>query len=143
MATAVFSTTELTMTRDSRGADGFGDTAFQNGQSQRSEIASDGTGLSRRRFVGAAAFAASQVGLLGLYGRLDAMTEKTVGAGGQSDSERVEIRPFHVSVSDAELSDLRRRINMTRWPDRELVADATQGVQLQTVQKLARYWALE
>jgi pimeloyl-ACP methyl ester carboxylesterase len=54
------------------------------------------------------------------------------------------IRPFTVKpVSDADLSDLRRRINATRWPERELVDDATQGVQLATMQKLAHYWANE
>jgi pimeloyl-ACP methyl ester carboxylesterase len=54
------------------------------------------------------------------------------------------IRPFHVgSVSEAELSDLRRRINATRWPERETVTDATQGVQLATTQALARYWGTD
>src|SRR6202035_4355766 len=45
--------------------------------------------------------------------------------------------------SDAALSDLRRRIAATKWPSRELVTDATQGVQLATVRELARYWATE
>ena len=55
-----------------------------------------------------------------------------------------EIRPFQVnSVPDVELTDLRRRINATRWPERETVADATQGVQLATTQALARYWATD
>ncbi len=53
------------------------------------------------------------------------------------------IRPFHVNVPEAELTELRRRINSTRWPERELVADVTQGVQLATVQALARYWGTE
>jgi pimeloyl-ACP methyl ester carboxylesterase len=51
------------------------------------------------------------------------------------------IRPFHLDVPEEELTELRRRINATRWPDRETVADQTQGVQLATVQALARYWA--
>jgi pimeloyl-ACP methyl ester carboxylesterase len=51
------------------------------------------------------------------------------------------IRPFRVSFSEAELTDLRKRIEATRWPPRETVADATQGVQLATTQALARYWA--
>ncbi|HKS83316.1 MAG TPA: epoxide hydrolase [Candidatus Acidoferrales bacterium] len=55
-----------------------------------------------------------------------------------------EIRPFQVaSVSEAELTELRRRINATRWPERETVTDATQGVQLGTMKALARYWASE
>jgi pimeloyl-ACP methyl ester carboxylesterase len=53
------------------------------------------------------------------------------------------IRPFHVSFPQEELTDLRRRINATRWPQRETVMDATQGVQLATIQKLARYWATD
>ena len=50
------------------------------------------------------------------------------------------IRPFHISVPDEALVDLRRRIKATRWPGRETVMDETQGVQLATIQKLARYW---
>src|SRR5687768_13486152 len=54
-----------------------------------------------------------------------------------------EIRQFHVNVPEKELTDLRRRINATRWPERETVTDASQGVQLATMQALARYWATE
>jgi pimeloyl-ACP methyl ester carboxylesterase len=50
------------------------------------------------------------------------------------------IRPFHFHATDAQLDDLRRRIAATRWPSSELVADASQGVQLATLQELARYW---
>jgi pimeloyl-ACP methyl ester carboxylesterase len=58
--------------------------------------------------------------------------------------EATAIRPFQVvNVPDAELTDLRRRINATRWPERETVTDATQGVQLATIQALARYWATD
>ena len=53
------------------------------------------------------------------------------------------IRPFHVHIPEAELVDLRRRIAATRWPDRETVTDQSQGVQLATMQKLARYWATD
>jgi pimeloyl-ACP methyl ester carboxylesterase len=58
-------------------------------------------------------------------------------------ADREAIRPFHVSVPEAALVDLRRRINATRWPDKELVADGSQGVQLATIQKLARYWGTQ
>jgi pimeloyl-ACP methyl ester carboxylesterase len=51
------------------------------------------------------------------------------------------IRPFHVHVPQSELDDLRRRILATKWPSRENVKDASQGVQLATMQKLASYWA--
>jgi len=50
------------------------------------------------------------------------------------------VRPFRFSAPDEALTDLRRRIAATRWPSRELVADSFQGVQLETVQALARYW---
>src|SRR5215469_8821264 len=53
------------------------------------------------------------------------------------------IRPFTVEIPEAEIGALRGRIAATRWPSRELVADRSQGVQLATVQELARYWATE
>ena len=55
-----------------------------------------------------------------------------------------EIRPFQkVTVPETELTELRRRIKNTRWPERETVTDATQGVQLATTQALAHYWGTE
>ncbi|MBV9456212.1 MAG: alpha/beta fold hydrolase, partial [Bradyrhizobium sp.] len=53
------------------------------------------------------------------------------------------IRPFHVNFPEAELTELRRRIGATRWPDRETVTDESQGVPLATVQELARYWGTD
>ncbi|HEV2811858.1 MAG TPA: epoxide hydrolase N-terminal domain-containing protein, partial [Solirubrobacteraceae bacterium] len=50
------------------------------------------------------------------------------------------IRPFRVDVPDEALDDLRRRIEATNWPEKETVADDSQGVPLATVQKLARHW---
>src|SRR5215203_6896063 len=61
----------------------------------------------------------------------------------QIDSATSEIRPFRVDFPDAALDDLRRRIASTNWPDRELVADPSQGVQLATIQALARYWGTD
>jgi hypothetical protein len=58
-------------------------------------------------------------------------------------SDNAAIRPFQANFPEAELAELRRRITVTRWPERETVADATQGVQLATIQKLARYWATD
>ena len=55
-------------------------------------------------------------------------------------TDKTAIRPFQVNVPEAELTELRRRIQATRWPDPEPVTDASQGVQLATMQKLARYW---
>jgi len=54
-----------------------------------------------------------------------------------------EIRPFRINVPEEALGDLRRRINATRWPDRETVTDESQSVQLATIQELARYWATD
>jgi pimeloyl-ACP methyl ester carboxylesterase len=53
------------------------------------------------------------------------------------------IRPFHVNFPDEALTDLRQRVAATRWPDRETVTDASEGVQLATMQKLAQYWATD
>jgi pimeloyl-ACP methyl ester carboxylesterase len=53
------------------------------------------------------------------------------------------VRPFSIRFPDEALVDLRRRINATRWPERETVTDASQGVQLATTQKLAKYWSTE
>ena len=60
-----------------------------------------------------------------------------------SGTEDVSIRPFHINIPEEALADLRRRIAETKWPDRETVSDATQGVQLATIQKLAKYWATD
>ena len=55
-------------------------------------------------------------------------------------AEDPAIRPFKVQVPQAALDDLRRRINATRWPDKETVADQSQGAQLAKLQELVRYW---
>ncbi|MGW3247363.1 epoxide hydrolase family protein [Streptomyces sp. NPDC001070] len=55
----------------------------------------------------------------------------------------LEIRPFTFEFPDAELDDLRARIEAARWPEKETVADQSQGTQLETMRKLARYWATE
>ena len=62
-------------------------------------------------------------------------TERTTGP--------TAVRQFRIEVPDAELTELKRRISTTRWPDRETVPDQTQGVQLVTMQALARYWATD
>ena len=58
-------------------------------------------------------------------------------------AEDTTIRPFHIDVPDDQLVDLRERITATRWPEKETVADQSQGPQLATIQELARYWAEE
>ena len=62
-----------------------------------------------------------------------ATTEKSAGA--------TAIRPFKVEIPQEEIDELRRRLRATRWPEKETVADESQGVQLATMQELARYWA--
>ncbi|HEX5889370.1 MAG TPA: epoxide hydrolase [Pyrinomonadaceae bacterium] len=64
-------------------------------------------------------------------------------SGTQRSSDPNAIRPFQIETPEAELTALRRRIEATRWPERELVEDQSQGVQLDTIQKLARYWATD
>ncbi|MGH6938550.1 epoxide hydrolase family protein, partial [Hypericibacter sp.] len=61
----------------------------------------------------------------------------------ETGSNKTAIRPLTVSFPETELTELRRRIKATRWPERETVTDATQGVQLATTQKLAQYWSTE
>ena len=53
------------------------------------------------------------------------------------------IRPFEVHMPEEDLADLRRRVAAVRWPSKELVDDRSQGVQLATIQELARYWATD
>jgi pimeloyl-ACP methyl ester carboxylesterase len=60
-----------------------------------------------------------------------------------SSTVETEIRPFHVEVPEEQIDDLRQRIAATRWPSKELVADRSQGVQLATLQELARYWTTD
>jgi pimeloyl-ACP methyl ester carboxylesterase len=71
------------------------------------------------------------------------MTDVMIEAPQQTGGETEDIRPFRVNFPDADLQEMRRRIEATRWPERETVADGSQGVQLATMQKLARYWATE
>jgi hypothetical protein len=53
------------------------------------------------------------------------------------------VRPFRIDVPEEDLVDLRRRIADTQWPEKETVADQSQGVQLAAIQELARYWATD
>ncbi len=80
---------------------------------------------SRRDFLARSAAA-------GAIGLLPAQLRAATGDGA--------IRPFRIDVPEEALVDLRRRIAATRWPERETVADATQGVKLATMRELARYW---
>src|SRR3954464_3408875 len=58
-------------------------------------------------------------------------------------ADNTAIRPFSIDIPEADLEDLRARIAATRWPEKETVEDGSQGVQLEMLQALARYWATE
>jgi pimeloyl-ACP methyl ester carboxylesterase len=61
----------------------------------------------------------------------------------EQTTDKAALRPFRVNVPEVELTELRRRITATRWPERETVTDGSQGVQLAIMQALARYWATD
>ncbi|MCL6712963.1 epoxide hydrolase 1 [Pseudomonas sp. R2.Fl] len=88
--------------------------------------------LERRRLLGSAAAAAAGAGLLGL------LPSAAVRAATSLGDDR--IRPFRAQVSEQDLADLRRRVRATRWPDRETVADTSQGLPLATLRTLVDYW---
>src|SRR5512146_1918059 len=67
----------------------------------------------------------------------------TIKVSEEKGFEEKAIRPFRIDIPEEALTDLRRRIAATRWPDKETVSDQSQGVQLATVQELARYWATD
>jgi pimeloyl-ACP methyl ester carboxylesterase len=86
----------------------------------------------RRQFLSTAAMGIASAGAASL------LSTHPVSA-----AKNDEIRPFHVDIPNGELVDLRKRVLATRWPDRETVADSSQGVQLTTIQQLARYWTTD
>src|ERR1700751_5334412 len=85
----------------------------------------------------ASAVAAGALVIIGLSGVACAADAGSIPGSATGDAS---IRPFTVQVPQAALDDLRRRINATRWPDKETVADPSQGVQLARLQALVRYW---
>ena len=69
-----------------------------------------------------------------------------IGLGGgaaRANPEDTSIRPFRVNIPEDAIVELRRRVNATKWADRETVIDQSQGVQLATMQRLARYWGTD
>jgi pimeloyl-ACP methyl ester carboxylesterase len=86
----------------------------------------------RRQFLSTAATGIAAAGVASLL-----PLEEAIGTEGDA------IHPFRIKVPEEQLVDLRRRVKATRWPDRETVKDPSQGVQLATMQGLARYWATE
>jgi pimeloyl-ACP methyl ester carboxylesterase len=74
---------------------------------------------------------------------MEASASTPGAAADQAKAESGAIRPFDVDIPQEDLDDLRRRITATRWPSKELVEDRSQGVQLATLQELARYWTMD
>src|SRR5215213_9861908 len=70
-------------------------------------------------------------------------TASRAGSAARRSTESQAIRPFRFNASDEALTDLRRRIQATRWPEKETVTDQSQGVPLATMRELARYWATD
>jgi pimeloyl-ACP methyl ester carboxylesterase len=112
---------------------------------------------SRRRFIKASsmlgmavAFSPATIGEAFAHSKSrttkedDTMNQPTVRQrSSEQAADATTIRPFHVSFPETDLTDLRRRIKSTRWPERETVNDESQGVQFATTQKLARYWGTD
>src|SRR4051812_42212964 len=86
------------------------------------------------------ATAPHRVGLAVLAATAAGATSATLAA---AETNNTKVVPFHVSVPDADLADLRRRLKATRWPDKETAADQWQGVQLAKLQELVRYWGTD
>src|SRR4051812_15518096 len=110
------------------------------------------SGSKRVRFVLLATFAISlSLGTMSLFSHAQTAISKPAKHENASATEqasgvahaRAAIRPFKVSFPQKKLDELRRRIMATQWPEKETVADQSQGVQLATMRQLARYWATD
>ena len=99
--------------------------------------------MTSRRFLITAAAGACGLALLGAAGpalKETTMTSAVTQPASQTQAASDAIRPFRVNIPDAAIADLRRRVQATRWPTKELVGDRSQGVQLATLRELVRYW---
>ncbi len=103
----------------------------------------------RRRLIAASVAGLALTSHLGLCfaqavpaAQANAVSGHQPAAATGATAENALIRPFHVAIPQAALDDLRKRIAATRWPDRELVADQSQGVKLAKIQDLVRYWGI-
>jgi hypothetical protein len=81
----------------------------------------------------AVSFIAASIGVAVRFAPASAQAQAEAGSG-------TAIRPFRISIPEAELADLRQRIAATRWPDKETVDDESQGIRLAEVQALVKYW---
>jgi len=94
----------------------------------------------RRRLLGSATLAAATAGLLGVLPAHALKAAGSIGAGAVTGTGGSAIRPFQVHLPEKDVAELRRRVQATRWPDRETVPDESQGLQLARLQALAAYW---
>jgi len=101
----------------------------------RTSPSSEVVNQDRRQLLSAAAMGIAAAGAAGLFPAYPAPAATLA----TSD----EIRPFRITVPEEALVDLRRRINATRWPDRETVVDESQGVPLAVIREVARYWGTD
>jgi pimeloyl-ACP methyl ester carboxylesterase len=110
--------------------------------------ATDAIDQDRRQLLGTAAMGIAVAGAASLLPALldragDALAQPSNQGDTQMAPKGDAIRPFSINFPEEALVDLRRRINATKWPEQEQVPDASQGVQLATIQKLARRWATD
>jgi hypothetical protein len=104
---------------------------------------------TRRRFLGTAAVSmlTARLGMTGSARaqsvKESAMSTTLTARSTAQNVDTTEIRPFQIDVPQADLDDLVQRLNATRWPEKETVADFSQGVPLGLMQELARYWATD
>jgi pimeloyl-ACP methyl ester carboxylesterase len=106
---------------------------------------SEDINYGRRRLLGAATTGLAAAGAASVFPSQAIAAPPAAQTGSPSQkgvtmSDKAAIRPFQISFPDADLADLRRRVNATKWPESETVTDSSQGVQFATIQKLARYW---
>src|SRR6202047_402443 len=110
--------------------------------------ATDAIDQDRRQLLGTAAMGIAVAGAASLLpALLDSAGDALAQPSNQGDTQMAPkggaIRPFSINFREEALVDLRRRITATKWPEQEQVPDASQGVQLATIQKLARRWATD
>jgi hypothetical protein len=99
--------------------------------------------LSRRNLHRVSALAIGSLMLLPILVPRQASAAETAAITVTEQKADESIRPFQINVDQSQLDDLRRRIADTRWPDKETVGDISQGIQLERVQDLVRYWGTD
>jgi pimeloyl-ACP methyl ester carboxylesterase len=99
--------------------------------------------MTRLHLATSAAMSAVSLFVLATSGYAQTHKEAQAAPAPPGAGRDIAIRPFKFHASDEALADLRRRIAATKWPSRELVTDASQGVQLATLRELARYWEMD